>query len=130
MKNTTILIVLAIIVIAAGAYFFGQSSSTTGKVVAQGTDPTQVQGTVQKVVLSEKDLNYYPQTIKVKSGQPVSISLDSNVKGCLRSFTIPQLGVRKFLKNTQDTLDFTPTQKGTYKFSCSMGMGYGNLVVE
>ena len=132
MKNTTLGIVTAVIIILVGAFIFSHktlssaetSNTITGNVIADNGN------NVQKIVISEKNLNYYPQTIKVKAGQPVSISLDEKVKGCLRSFTIRELGLAKYLKTTLDTLDFTPTQKGTFTFACSMGMGYGKLVVE
>lgn len=129
MKNTTILLMIAVILVAGGIFVFrGTSAGITGNVVLD--DPNTIPGEVQRVVISEKDLNYYPQEIKVKVGQPVSISLDNKVAGCLRSFTIRDLGLQKYLKTPQETLDFTPTKKGTFNFACSMGMGYGKLVVE
>ena len=81
-------------------------------------------------MISEKDLNYYPSEIKVKANQPVSISLDESVTGCLRSFTIKEIGISKYVKTPAETIEFTPTKKGTFKFACSMGMGYGTIIVE
>ena len=101
----------------------GENSSSAGDVAVGSGD-------VQKIVISEKNYNYYPQTIKAKVNQPVSISLDSSVKGCLRSFTIKEFGVAKYLATPQDTLVFTPTKTGTFTFACSMGMGYGKIIVE
>ncbi|HLC78235.1 MAG TPA: cupredoxin domain-containing protein [Candidatus Nanoarchaeia archaeon] len=117
---------IAILILIVGGFVWlgSGSSSPTGNTIAAGN------GEVQKIVLSTKDYNYYPNTIKVKANQPVSISLDSSVSGCLRSFTIRDLGLVKYLKTPQDTLDFTPSKPGTYKFSCSMGMGTGTLIVE
>jgi hypothetical protein len=60
----------------------------------------------------------------------VEITLDNSVKGCLRSFNIKDLGVQKSSKNSDDKITFTPTKKGTFKFACVMGMGYGNIIVE
>ena len=77
-----------------------------------------------------KNYNYYPNTITVKSGQPVELTLDESVRGCLRGFTIKDLGVSKYSKTPEDSIDFTPTEKGTFAFSCSMGMGYGTIIVE
>lgn len=129
MKNTTILFMIAAILVVGGIFVFrGSSSGITGNVVQD--NPNAIPGEVQRVVISEKNYNYYPSEIKVKAGQPVSISLDSKVQGCLRSFTIRDLGLQKYLKTPQETLDFTPTKKGTSTFSCSMGMGYGKLIVE
>lgn len=127
MKNTTILVLIAVIVVGVGFFIYNNSNESVISATQVGGN---LNGQVQKVVISERDLNYYPNTINVKAGQPVSISLDSSVTGCLRSFTIRDLGVSKYLKSTSDTLDFTPTKKGTFAFSCSMGMGYGKLVVE
>ena len=129
MKNTTILLAIAVLVVLAGGFIFTSGDEgITGNVVAQ--DPQVLQGETQRVVISQRDLNYYPSEIKVKAGKPVEISLDGSVGGCLRAFTIRDLGVSKYLKSVSDKLVFTPTKKGTYTFSCSMGMGYGKLVVE
>lgn len=118
--------VVGIVLVLAGAIVFinGGSSSVTGNAIANSG------GEAQKITLSERDLNYYPQTITVKAGQPVELSLDSSVKGCLRSFTIRDLGVQKYAKTTSDIISFTPTKKGTFTFACSMGMGYGTIIVE
>jgi plastocyanin domain-containing protein len=117
---------ILILIVASGFFMFGKGS--TGSVV---DNPVQQRdGKVQQVVLSMKDLNYYPQEIRVKEGQPVSITLDSSVQGCLRSFTIRELGVHGLSTSPSETIDFTPTKKGVFKFMCSMGMGYGKLIVE
>ncbi len=110
----------------ASAFVYSNSSSTNDKK----TETTTSNGEVQKVILSYKSGNYYPQTVTVKSGQPVEISLDSSVKGCYRSFTISSLNVKKYLASPSDSVTFTPTKKGTYRFACSMGMGTGTLIVE
>ena len=127
MKNTTLGVITLAIVLLGGYFFLGSerisSETITGNVINNNDG-------MQKVVISEKDLNYYPQEIRVKANQPVSLSLDNKVKGCLRSFTIRDLGVSKYLKTVSDTLEFTPTKTGTFAFSCSMGMGYGKLIVE
>jgi len=85
---------------------------------------------VQEVTFSLKDYNYYPNTIKVKSGVPVRIYLDSSVVGCLRSFTVKEFGVNKHLPGSEDYVEFTPTKTGRFAFACSMNMGTGTLVVE
>ncbi len=127
MKTSTLLMSLGILILIVGGFVFTNANNpTTGSTVNSGSG----NGGVQKVVLSLKNYNYYPNTIKVKANQPVSISLDSSVSGCLRSFTIKELGLAKNLATPQDTLDFTPTKPGTYRFACVMGMGTGTLIVE
>ena len=120
----TALIILIIGV--AGFFMFGNSgTSATGNTVNDNSG-----GQMQKVTLSAKNLNYYPNTITVKSGEPVRIYLDESVTGCLRSFTIREFGVAKYLRTPSDYVEFTPTKKGTFGFACSMGMGTGTLKVE
>ena len=41
-----------------------------------------------------------------------------------------ELGISKYLGTPNDYIEFTPTEKGTFRFACSMGMGTGTLVVE
>ena len=128
-KSTLYIGAILLVLVIVGFFFFrGGSSAINGNVVSEGSQA--LQGEVQKVVISEKNLNYYPNEIKVKAGQPVSIKLDSSVKGCLRSFNIKDLGVSKNAKTPSETIDFTPTKKGTFRFACSMGMGYGKIIVE
>ena len=92
---------------------------------------TEIQtGKTQEVVLSMKNYNYYPNTIKVKSDIPVRIYLDESVVGCYRGFTIRDFGINKYLKTPEDYIEFTPNKKGTFVFACSMGMGTGKIIVE
>ena len=118
-----------IVLIAVGAFVFsGSSKGVTGNVIIE--DPSQIQGEVQRVTLSTKNFNYYPEQIEVEANKPVEITLDKTVTGCFRSFTIRDLGVSKYAKTPADKIIFTPTKKGTFTFACSMGMGFGKIVVE
>ena len=131
MKNTTLGALAVLIVVLAGGFIFLGSAKTNGNTISENViNNNENNVEVQKIVLSEKGLNYYPTEIKIKANQKVSISLDEKVKGCLRAVTIRDLGLSKYLKTRADTLDFTPTQKGTFAIVCSMGMGYGKLIVE
>ena len=125
-KRTTLYFVSIIILIAGGGFFMlgGNNLETTNSVSDKGN------GEFQKVVLGVKSYNYYPNTVTVKEGKPVRIYLDSSVSGCLRSFTIRDFGVAKYLKTPSDYVEFTPTKKGSFRFACSMGMGTGTLIVE
>lgn len=90
----------------------------------------EIGGEIQKVTLSFKDYNYYPNTIIVKAGKPVEITLDNSIKGCFRSFNIKQLGISQYSSSPDNKIRFTPMKAGNYEFACSMRMGYGTLVVE
>ena len=125
-KKTFLYFALTIIlIIGAGYFLLGKESLNQNEI------PNDFGGgDFQKVVLGVKNLNYYPNTITIQYGKPVRIYLDSSVSGCLRSFTIRDFGVTKYLKTPSDYVEFTPNKKGTFRFACSMGMGTGTLIVE
>lgn len=127
MKPIYYIAFIILIVGVVGFFIFGNSTGATGNSVDNGQKDS---GSVQKVVLSMQNRNYYPNTITVKANQPVRIYLDQSVVGCYRSFTIRQLGIAKYLKTPDDYIEFTPSKPGTYGFACSMGMGTGTLIVK
>ena len=127
MNARFIMTLIGILVLVGGGFFLAQSGeSPTGDVVVGST----ASGNVQEITLSLKNGNYAPNTFEVEAGKPVRVYLDSSVVGCYRSFTIAKLGVRKTLRTPQDYVEFTPAQKGTFGFACSMGMGTGTMIVK
>lgn len=131
MKSTTLGILAVLIIVIVGGYvFLGSAKNNGNSITGNAVSDNVNNGEVQKVVLSMRDFNYYPPEVKVKAGQPVSLSIDDKVYGCLKAVTIRELGLSKYLKTSSETLDFTPTKAGKYTIACSMGMGYGKLVVE
>lgn len=86
---------------------------------------------VQKVKIEITDAGYSPQKIQVKAGIPVEFTISSNgVYSCASAFMFRPFGIAVQLKPTDSkTFTFTPTQKGKYIFSCSMGMYTGEMEV-
>lgn len=134
MKNTTLLIVTIIVIVLVGVFLYSKTGVATGNDItgnAVNDDSNDDRGleNAQKVLLGMKDYNYFPSVINVKAGLPVEITLDETVRGCLRSFSIRDLGFSKFSRNPGEKIVFTPNKKGSFAFSCSMGMGYGTINV-
>ncbi len=93
--------------------------------------PTEYNGEEQVVDLTVKNYNYFPQIINLKYNVPAKIIVDTDkVKGCLQSIVIPDFKIRKFVTSKDNVISFTPNKKGTFSFSCSMGMGFGKIVVS
>lgn len=133
MKNGFMIFVIILLVVGAGIFFMRGSNGATGNVVSGvsgNSGNSGDSGQIQKVTLSIKNGNYYPQNVKVKQGQTVRIYLDKSVGGCYRSFTMRDFGVAKYLASDSDYVEFTPNKKGSFRFACSMGMATGTLVVE
>lgn len=129
MKNSTLLVIIAILIIAVGGFVFVKAKNSENSNLVVNDLPV-LEGDLQRVTLSMKDYNYYPQTLKVKAGSPVEITLDDSVYGCFRAFSLRDFGINKYSKNPSEKIVFTPEKKGTFTFSCTMGMGYGKIIVE
>ncbi len=125
-KNIFYIISIFILIIIAGFIFLRGGAAQENTNIQAGI----VQGETQKVVLAQEGLNY--KDAKVAAGKPISISADSSVRGCLRSvaFNIEGKRYSKYLRTPEDTVQLPALKKGTYPFSCSMGMGYGKLIAE
>lgn len=86
---------------------------------------------VQEITLTVQGGTYYPNPIRVKKEVPVKLVADLNsVRGCASGIVIPEFGVRKTVRQGDNTIEFTPGKSGTFDFSCSMGMYRGKIVVE
>lgn len=144
MEGSTIAIILSAIVLVGVAGFVTYSLISNGNnpepvTPPAGPVPNPPGGTdqavpvvngVQVVNLAMKNYNYYPETIIVKRGIPVKITMSDEVGGCYRSLRIPSLNLSKVFSSESDYLEFTPTNTGTIPFSCSMGMGRGKIIVQ
>jgi plastocyanin domain-containing protein len=128
MNKPLITFITILLLVLVSAFVF--SNSSTNENIVSESKGTITSDNIQTVTLGFKNYNYYPQQIKVKQGEPVRINLDKSVGGCYRDFTIRELDVKKYLKSSSDYVEFTPQNKGTYTFACSMGMGTGTLIVE
>lgn len=114
---------IVLVVLLGNMLMAGGNTKSSGKVNVGSGD-------FQEIVVGMKDYNYYPNTVNVKSGEPVRMYLDESVGGCFRDLTIRDIGARKYLASPSDYLEFQIDEPGSYRFACSMGMGYGTLIVE
>lgn len=118
-----IVVVIAFLIKAA----LGNSLDNNNAPTEQNTGGNDI----QEVTLSWGKFNYNPEVIRVKANTPVRITADTvRLQGCFRAFVSPGLGLQKYFNENDKTLVFTPTNKGTFGFSCSMGMGKGTIIVE
>ena len=123
-------LLILVFVSAATKNFLVGSFNTDNNIIVD--DNVYVgNGEVQKVDLSVKDYNYFPQVINLKYNVPAEIIVDtSKVKGCLQSIVIPGFNVRKYVTPSDNVIKFLPNKKGEFSYSCAMGMGYGKIIVN
>ena len=111
-------------VIAPITYFFSdQRFSDTSEI-------TTTNG-VQEVTIQVLNNGYQPNRFKVKSGQPVKLTLQSkDTYSCALAFVFKEFDINTFLEaNDTQSFTFTPTKPGKYQFTCSMGMYTGIMEV-
>ena len=75
---------------------------------------------------------YSPNTIHVKAGETAQLVFDRQEKsGCSAELLIPEFGVARELPAfEQTTIEITPTQPGTFEYTCGMQMLHGTIVVD
>jgi len=128
-KKAVITSIIISILIAGFLFFQFARSSNAANENAAVNGASIFGNDVQQISLGF-NRGYYPNTIKVKANQPVEITLDSSVNGCYRSLLIRDLGVSGTSRSPSDKIKFTPTKKGTFTYSCGMGMARGTIIVE
>lgn len=115
-----IILVAFVFFAVANALFFSEKPSA-GRLT--GNVPLPGSGDAQVVYLSVQGGNYVLSQSTVQANRPVRFVADpQKLPGCSRSIAIPQFGIRKVFSASDNTLEFTPTQKGPLTISCSMGM--------
>ena len=97
-------------------------TSPTGNTVAASSNEPQV------VMLGLDRGGFLPRVITVKANKPVTLKNDGSLGGCGLYPIQPEIGMNaNFGKSDEYT--FTPTKKGTFTFTCNMGMFKGTIKV-
>lgn len=74
----------------------------------------------------------YPD-ITVKAGEPVEWTIKASkedINGCNYKAVLQDFGVEQVFEEGENVIEFTPTETGTYTYSCWMGMITGTVHVE
>lgn len=86
---------------------------------------------VQIVKMTQTSSGYSPNSFTIKKGVPVKwIVTSEDAFTCAASIVSSKLGIRKNLEAGENIIEFTPTEAGQVRFTCSMGMysGIFNIV--
>jgi len=84
----------------------------------------------QVIKMDQYSTEYRPNYFILKRGVPTKWIITANDIGSCSSFlTVPELGIKKFLDQKENVIEFTPEKFGKIRFSCSMGMYSGTFEV-
>jgi hypothetical protein len=110
------------------------SSSSSNSVVSNSDSSKAVVATIegnsQTVEINVLSGSYTP--IIVQKGIPVKFNLkvdESNLSGCNSRIRIDKYGITKTLKVGDNIVEFTPTETGTFEYTCYMGMISSSITV-
>jgi plastocyanin domain-containing protein len=103
-------------------------------VLAADKAPAAPAAAGKKIEIKVTENGFEPKEIKVKKGQPVTLSfLRTTDRTCIKAIDIPAEKVKGFELplNKAVALTITPAKAGVEKFHCTaMAMGDGKIVVS
>lgn len=107
------------------------SSSSSNGATQVGADPSvKLVNGVQEVRMDQLTNGYSPNKFTVQKGIPVKWIVNSKGSGsCSSSILMPKYNIQTFLSPGENIINFTPTDSGDVRFSCSMGMYGGKFQV-
>lgn len=86
---------------------------------------------IQTITMTQDNRGYTPNQLEVEVNKPVRwIIISTTPYSCASSLVVPALKINQQLKKGENIIEFTPTQTGLIKFSCSMGMYSGTINVR
>lgn len=126
------LVIVALILFSVldmnGAIATSQTASKNNNVLGNAVSTNN--GEYQEATLSMKDWKYVVTPSTLRKGIPVRMTVDlKTVVGCAADVTIKEFGVRKYVRQGDNVIEFTPTKTGTITIACSMNMFLGSFQV-
>lgn len=87
-------------------------------------------GTYQEVTVRFERGKYLPIVVEEDKKVVWNIIMETgDLNGCNDEIYIPEFEITQKLKYGTTTIEFTPSNKGTYKYTCWMNMLYNNIYV-
>jgi plastocyanin domain-containing protein len=136
MKVSAVLVaVLGIIMLSRGFALSGVAFPSLSSVSAVSSSSStaaaaSVEDGVQNITSTLTSRGY--PNITVQKGVPVVWNLkagSSTLNGCNSTLTISKYGLQVKLKAGDNIIKFTPSESGTFTYSCWMGMQTGKITV-
>lgn len=126
--SAALVILLGIVMMSRG---FALNGTGINYAVVDGWNVAQLEGNVQNIV-TPLDENEYP-AIVVQKGIPVRWVIDAeatSLNGCNNRINLNKFGQPEIpLYTGENVIEFTPTESGSFYYSCWMGMISGQIKV-
>ncbi len=103
--------------------------TTTGGASARLSANVTLEDDHQVLRTTQVATGYEPATATVYAGREVRWEIESVALSCATSLYAPSLGISQLLDLGTNVFTFTPTEPGTIRYSCAMGMYVGTIEV-
>ena len=103
--------------------------SDAGPAGATVSANVTLEGDTQVLHTRQVATGYEPAAATVHAGQEVRWEIESTALSCATSLYVPDLGISTLLDSGLNVFTFTPTEQGTIRYSCAMGMYTGVIHV-
>ena len=131
-----LVLILGLIMLNRGLVVLGSDysfdailASVSGNVVASG-GAAIMDGDYQIIDMEVTRYGWTPDTFGLKKGVPVKWNINvKELTGCNNEIIVRDYGIDVKLKKGMNVVEFTPTETGTVRWSCWMGMIPGAFVV-
>lgn len=97
---------------------------------ARVSGSARLENGTQVVAIALKNGTYVPNAITLKAGMPVEVVFSGKAKGCLAKPKFASLGKSADVTGGTARLELGTLKKGTYTFTCAMGMNAGTIVAR
>jgi sulfite exporter TauE/SafE/copper chaperone CopZ/plastocyanin domain-containing protein len=131
--SAVLVVILGISMFSSGATLSGISLPPIGRSSSSSAEDNNVaivSDGVQTVSTKLSPGTY--EAIVVQKGIPVKWVIqasDEDINGCNNEIIIPKFEVEKKLEEGENVIEFTPSESGTYAYSCWMGMIRSTITV-
>lgn len=102
------------------------------ELMKEEKNETKLRDNYQEIDLRITSSKYSPNVIVAKKNILLRINIRADeTAGCAREIVFPDFNIDKIVPaGGKETIEFTPTKEGTFKFRCSMDMVRGKLIIE
>lgn len=126
-KFTGVLVLLLAIFNISNGYTLMNLGGSSKVVPSTGV----VSDEVQEIRMTESDGGYTPNIFHIKPNIKTKWIINAtNPYSCASQLTAPSIGVIKQLEQGENVIEFISPASGTIKFSCSMGMYTGKIIID
>ncbi len=130
--GAVLVVILGISMFSSGMSLFGFPVLTASAGNGNATENAKAEVTEDKQVVTTSLSSGRYEPITVQAGIPVEWTIqaaEGTINGCNNRIIIPEYGIEKKLEVGDNVITFTPSESGTFSYSCWMGMIRSTITV-